>query len=113
MRERDEGVVVHLGARPAVVELAVDALDRPEQHQRLVHEVRSEVEEHSPALRVAAALAPARRVHRRAEALEARLEPDHLPERALAHQLLHREEVTVEAAVEEPAPEPVPTSPQA
>ena len=48
VNDLDEDVVV---GRPtaAVMDLATDLSRRPEQHQRLVDEVRAEVEQHSPA----------------------------------------------------------------
>src|SRR4029079_17755257 len=59
VRQRDERVVVHPRTRAPRDHLAVHGLRRTEQLDRLVHQVRAQVEQHAAALRRVAALAPA------------------------------------------------------
>ena len=56
--ERDEDVVVDQRAGAARVDLGVDAMHRAEQRERLVDEMRAEVEQQPAALAGARQLAP-------------------------------------------------------
>src|SRR3954454_3537583 len=98
VRQRYEGVVVDCGVRTAGADLRVHLRGRPEELNGLVHEVRSEVQQHAAALGCIAALAPAF-LDLWPEALEARLEARYLTELTAAYEPLDGQEVTVPAAV--------------
>ena len=94
--EREEDVVLHLRAGASRVDLRVHELGWAEELERLVDEMRAEVEEQSA--RLGWLLAPGAR-ELRPPAVDPRLEAVHRAERALADELPHREEVAVPAAV--------------
>ena len=69
--EGHEGVVVHDRALTPGVELPVHARDRAEQEERLVDQVRAEVEQQAAGLRRVGPLAPGSGAQLGAPALEA------------------------------------------
>ncbi len=96
--ERDEGIVVHLGARATPIGLGVDARHGSEEGQGLVDEVGPEIEEDAAGLFGRTTLAKPG-LDLRAPALEARFESSHGPQRAFFDELPDREVVAVPAAV--------------
>src|SRR5688572_2936612 len=98
MSERDEHVVIHLDAWSPGIELRVDIRDGTEQLQRLIDEVRAEVEEQPTRFRRIRLLAPAS-PRLRTPALESRLESVHGAELALPNQPADRAEVAIKTPV--------------
>ncbi len=98
MGERDEGVVVGLGAGAADVRLGVDLGDRAEEDQGLVDDVAAEVVEQTSDLCRVAGLAPAA-LELRAPALEAGLEAPGVAEFTVGEEPPEGQEVVVPAAV--------------
>jgi hypothetical protein len=103
MVEAEEDIVVHLRTGAQRPHLRVHRARRPQQVERLIDQVRAEVEEQATGLLRRPALAPLAHIHLRAPAVEARLEAHRLAERPPGDEPLQRQEVTVPAAVVEDA----------
>jgi hypothetical protein len=101
--ESEEDVVVDLGAGPRPPHLRVYRQRRAQQLERLIDQVRAEVEQQAARVLAVAGLTPLARVHLGPPALEARLEAHELAERAVRHKPPKREEVAVPATVVEDA----------
>ena len=97
--QRQEDVVVDRGVRPHPVHLRIHGLRRPEERDRLVDEVRAEVEQQAAADRGIRVLPPAARLNGRSVAVVARLDPDDAAQRAPSEHGAEGSEVVVVAAV--------------
>jgi hypothetical protein len=96
--ERDEGVIVDLHARPTTIELRVHRASWTEQHERLVDEMTSQIEQQPTGVLRRATLAPV--VPRgRAPALEPRLEPQGVPQCAFSQQTAEREKISIPSPI--------------
>ena len=79
MTQSDERVVVPAGAAP-VLDLAVDMLRRAEELERLVDEVRAEIDHHAAAFGGRRGLPPGVGPRLRSPPFEARFEPNDFAE---------------------------------
>src|SRR6185437_10765780 len=101
--QRHEAVVIRLRARSPMRLLSIDGIGPAEELERLVNQVRAEVEEQPTRQRWIGALPPGVGLRSRAEALEAALEACDASECVALHQAPHGEEVIVPAAILEDA----------
>ncbi len=96
VRERQEHVVVHGDPGSPAVELRIHARHRPEQVQRLVHEMGAQIVQEPRRAAGRVALAPAPHRHR-TPALESGLEAQHVAQRALGDEAPYGQGVAVPA----------------
>ncbi len=97
--QRDEDVVLHHRARAPHVKLRIHGPHRSQQLHGLIDEVAAEVEQQPAAVGGVGLLAPRALFDLRSPAVEAGLQPQHLPQPPLADHPAQRQEVVIPAPV--------------
>ena len=98
MCQRDERVVVRVDACAAAIQFGVYRRDGPEEQERLIDEVATEVVEQAARLLRIAALAPAS-LRRRTPAIEPRFESKYRSQGVLGEEPPNGEKVAIPAAI--------------